>query len=94
MSQERYEAKIGEMLVKAREWKAANPNRPAVIVFNYPPDVSVAMVISRGIELGYVKPDAVGLELIQYLAPWNVRDEPTVNMVRGVIEHAPDQTKE
>jgi hypothetical protein len=91
MSQERYEAKIGQMLAKSREWKAANPQRSAVIVFNYPPDVSVAMMISRGIELGYVKPDEAGLELIQYLAPWGVHDEPTVNMVRGVIEH---ETKE
>jgi hypothetical protein len=75
------------MAERAKAWRAANPNRTAKVQFNFPPGVCVIAAISLAVERGFVSTDEAGLELVKELWPWGDRSEPTVLMVRVVLEN-------
>jgi len=85
-----YEVLLGRMLARAREWRTANPSRTAKVQFNLPERVAVIGTISEAIKRGVVSVDEAGLELVKSLGPWGVPEEPTVLMVRCVLEE-PDK---
>lgn len=82
-----YEKRCDKMFENARNWRATNPGREVLIQYNYPPTVCIIQVISQAIKLKVVTANDAGLDLIKCLGPWDCADEPTVNMVRMVLEH-------
>lgn len=76
------------MLQRAREWRQQNPTRGALIQFNYPNKVFLCAAISVAIKEKYVTANPAGIELMQALWPWDDQFEPTVAMVRAVLENS------
>jgi len=83
---EQYEAQLKTMLDNAERWRKANPEKNALISFNYPPGVAVIGTIEDAIEVGAVTTNEAGLELVKALWSWDAPDMPTVLMVRAVLE--------
>lgn len=75
------------MSENARHWRAVNPNHEVLIQFNSPPGVLIIGTISDAVKHHFVTVNEAGLELIKALWPWGGRDEPTVLMVRVVLEY-------
>lgn len=82
-----YEAQCNTMLANAKAWRAAHPDSQARVQFNFPKTVSIIGCISDALNSKYVSANEQGVELIKALWPWGGRDEPTVLMVRMVLEH-------
>jgi hypothetical protein len=82
-----YAQQCEAMAENARRWREANPNRETVVQFNRPPKVLIIGTISDAVKHHFVTANEAGLELIKALWPWGGRDEPTVLMVRVVLEH-------
>lgn len=82
-----YEAQLQAMLENADKWRAANPDREALVQFNYAPHIGLIMPISNAIKEKFVTTNDAGLELVKALHAWDYDEEPTVNMVRCVLEY-------
>lgn len=82
----RYGEQLEKMADNARAWRAANPEREVKVQFNYPPGVVVIQSISEAVKKSTVSANEAGLELLKALWPWDDRSEPTVLMVRVVLE--------
>src|SRR5690349_17406694 len=87
----RYEAQMQTMLKRAKAWRAANADREVKVQFNFPKDITVITTIADAIKRGYVSVNDAGDELVKSLWPQNVPDEPTVLMVRVVLEWEEDK---
>ncbi len=83
-----YSRQLDDMLKRAKAWLAANAGQPARIQYNFPSTTAVIAPISLAIEKKFVVTDAAGLALIKALWPWEDRREPTVLMVRVVLDAA------
>jgi hypothetical protein len=83
---ERYEAQLQAMLARCHDWRARHPDRVVQVQFNYPREVFLVTTISDALREGIVSCNYWGLRLVKALWPWN-ESEPTVAMVRVVIEH-------
>lgn len=68
-------------------WCAGHGDQTAHIQFNFPRSVVVAAPIHEAMRVGLVSVNDAGRELIEYLCETGP-DEPTVLMVRVVIEAA------
>lgn len=84
--QRRYAAQLDEMDRRAKAWREANPGREAKVLWNFPRDVWIAVTVSEGIRLKLVVPNDAGIELIKALWPLGDPYEPTIGMVRAVLE--------
>ncbi len=80
-----YKIKLGQMSQNARDWLARHPGAKVKIAFRHPPETNVVAAISDAIRGGFVLVNNEGLQLIKAMSPWG-QDEPTLNMVRGVID--------
>lgn len=83
---ERYELQLGKMLVRRNAWLANHPEAEVLVQFNFPRTVCVVACISDAIEKKFVSANEAGLELIKALGNWGQRDEPSVLMVRVILE--------
>lgn len=88
---EHYIQQCGTMLANALKWKEENPHTEAVITYHFPPDTTVIGPISDGVEQGFVRCNEAGLSLIKALWPWDDRYQPTINMVRAVLDALVDK---
>lgn len=87
MSQgEAYSAQCNMMLANARRWQEEHPNASIMVHFKFPKTVAIVGCISDGIAQGFVSTNKDGLDFIKAFGPWGVPEEPTVLMVRAVIE--------
>lgn len=84
-----YAAQLDGMAQRAKDWRAANPGKKPLVQFNHPETVAIVGCISDALEHHFVSANADGTELIKALWPWGGRDEPTVLMVRIVLENSP-----
>lgn len=92
-SPEQYCTQLDAMAANAKAWRAANPDKKVLVQFNFPTTVAVIACISDAVKNHYVTANPEGLELLKALWPWGVRSEPTVLMVRAVLEHQPEDWK-
>lgn len=81
------ENQMQAMYENANKWRSENPTKEAMIQFNIPPKIFLCAPISNAIRDGFVSTNEAGLELIKALWPWDNQREPTVAMVRAVLEH-------
>lgn len=81
-----YVAAVESMVRNGKAWLAANPHKAPKIQFNFPPKVCLVAPIGLAYAMHLVTADEAGLELLQALAPWGGPEEPTVIMVRAVLE--------
>jgi hypothetical protein len=84
---EEYVKQVAVMSENARRWRAANPDKKAVIQFNFPPKALIIGSISLAVARHFVITNEAGLELLKALWPWDVENEPTVLMVRVALEY-------
>lgn len=84
---EDYNNQMQAMYENANRWRSENPYKTAMIQFNIPPKVFLCAPISTAIRDGFVSTNEAGLELVKALWPWDNQREPTVAMVRVVLEH-------
>jgi hypothetical protein len=82
-----YEAQLEAMAENARRWRAANADKTVLVQFNFPPFVALIAPISVAVKKGFVTTNDAGLELLKALWSWDADTEPTVLMVRAVIEY-------
>lgn len=82
-----YQFQLGRMLMNYQHWQLTHPEANPKIQFNFPPNTAVIALISDAIRCHMVSCNGDGLALIKALWPWDGKSEPTVNMVRGVLEH-------
>lgn len=83
---EKYEKQLQLMKARADEWRRLNPQREAKIQFNFRTDTAVICPISQAIAKHYVSVNDAGRELIAALWPEGGRDEPTILMIKAVLE--------
>jgi|SRR6185295_13141690 len=85
-----YLEQLEQMHHNTRLWRAQNRDREVMITFNYPPGMCVIAPISEAIRRRLVIVNGAGMELLRAMWPrWDDATEPTVNMVRVVLEHEP-----
>jgi hypothetical protein len=84
-----YAAQIGVLAARAMQWRKANPDRQALVQFNYPRSVMMIAPISTALKDKIVSTNEAGLELIKALGAWGEKLEPTVMMVRLALENPP-----
>lgn len=84
---EDYSKQCDAMLERARGWRMKNPDDDVLVQFNFPETMAVIGTISQAIENHYVSTNAAGLAIIKAMGPWPKGNEPTVMMVRMVLEH-------
>lgn len=84
---ERYKAQLDKMYQRKLEWLSNNPEKKVQVVFNFPRSTYVIATISQAVEKGLVVCNDAGLELVKALWEWGVETEPTIGMVRAVLEH-------
>lgn len=83
-----YEAALTTMVEALAKWRRENPALNPMVQFNFPRNVCLAAVISDAINFHWVSVDGAGQNLISALcAPFPRDREPTVLMVRAVIEN-------
>lgn len=70
-----YCAQLEDMLAKGRQWRLDHPAHTLVVA-----------PISQAVKHGFVRCNADGLELLKALHSWDLPTEPTVMMVKGVLE--------
>lgn len=82
-----YCAQLAKMLENGRRWKKENPEKEAYICFKYPGEICFIASISEAFQkYKLIATNPAGLELIKSLWPWDEETEPTVLMVKAVIE--------
>lgn len=82
-----YSEQLEAMLANKRRWILENPGgEVAKVQFNYPANICLVAPISEAIKNSYVSANPAGLDLIKALWPWQDEREPTVMMVRVVLE--------
>ena len=84
---EEYEDQLAKMAVNARKWRVDHPDSSVLVTFNYPASITVIGTISNAIRNNFVSANEDGLKWIKSVWPWGREDEPTVLMVRAVLEH-------
>ena len=89
----KFERQCQTMNERAQAWRKANPGKSAVIRWNFPPAVNIIGCISDALAHRLVTTNEAGLELIKALWPWGDRDEPTILMVRMVLEREPNDER-
>lgn len=81
---------LGKMTDNGRAWIKAHPEAHPQITFTVPmivgKQVAIVGTVEDSVELGYIKCDEAGLELIKALYPWGQPETPTYAMVKEVIE--------
>lgn len=82
-----YVANLDAMLAKRNAWLAAHPGAEIQVLFNYPPETCIICPISFAVAKKLVVCNGPGLELVKALGSWDAQDEPSVLMVRVVLEH-------
>lgn len=82
---QQYHAQIQKMRENATAWRKANPDAVVNIQFNLS-NFTVVMTISNAIKNGFVMVNDSGLEFIKAIWPWCNEREPTIAMIRTVIE--------
>lgn len=82
-----YEEQLQTMRQRARDWLAAHPGADVRVQYNYPPHVAMVTTISEAVKKHIVSASPDGLALMEALWPWDDCKEPTVNMVRTVLEN-------
>lgn len=84
---EKRKRQIAQMLSNRKRWVAAHPAVEVKVQFNFPSNVALVQPISDAVAMKSVTCNAAGLELLKALWPWDSDDEPTVLMVREVLEN-------
>jgi hypothetical protein len=83
---EQYAVQMAKMKAAADAWRKAHPTDEVLVQFNFPREAYVIAPISDAFTAGVVTANAKGLELIKALWPWDDTYEPTVMMVRAILE--------
>lgn len=83
---QRYVNQMRVMHERAQAWRKDHPNEEVLINWGFPRIAS----ISRAVQQQYIAANPAGLSLIKSLWSWDADDEPTVFMVRAVIEDVLD----
>lgn len=82
----RYIKQLDRMYRNGQEWRKAHPDKEVLIAWNFPPGVMLVDPISQAIDMGLVRTNPAGLELLKALWTWDDASEPTVLMCRVVLE--------
>lgn len=83
---QRYIKQLDAMLLNRKRWTQANPEKEVKIQFNYQKKVFVISPISDAVAKKLVVANEAGIELLKALWPWDDTYEPTVFMVKLVLE--------
>jgi hypothetical protein len=84
--QQEYEAQISKMQANGRRWLAENPRAEVSVAYHYEPGILVVAAISEAFDNKFISANEDGLKLIKALWPWGEPEEPTILMVRVVLE--------
>ena len=81
-----YKKQLQQMLANAKRWLADNPAAEVKVQFNFPGVAFVVAPISQALDKSLVSANEAGVQLIKAMWPWNIDSEPTVMMVRAVLD--------
>jgi len=84
-----YTKHVNKMYERIAAWALSNPGRPANITFLFPPDVVVACTIKEALQLGLIRADENGRELLTAIGVFDVaagEAEPTVLMLQCALD--------
>lgn len=84
---EQYLKQLDTMLANGQKWTKLHPDKIAYIQFKTPPGVGVIVSVSQAVKQGFIVANNDGVELLQAMWPWDDVNEPTLIMVKIVIDH-------
>mgnify|MGYP001579057012 CR=1 FL=1 len=84
-----YALKLAAMEKQLQAWRRANPELPVLVLFRIPAKLWLAASLDDAIKQKFLIVDYNGKRMLKELG-WldDNRDQPTVMMVKMVIEHA------
>lgn len=77
---------LGQMWATGKQWLKDHPGADVKITWNYPPHWHLIKPISNAIKERFISANPIGMALMKALWRWDVASEPSVTMMRVVIE--------